>query len=170
MSKKQIDIYYGKEAAGVEWFQRVKAYCKRGISLMTTAKDVRAGRAFIVLHYGIGTRWIWGEGQEIIGTLNFHREVAVSEHSLRVILHNGLHREPISDQNLCFLLGYYSARLDKFGNIEFDDNDVIILDYDYIALTKFLGNLKPYAEYTMLTFLSDAELKLAKQFNFVFNL
>ena len=112
MDKKQIDIYYGKEAAGVEWFQRVKAYGKRGIGLMNTAKDVRAKRAFIALHFGLDTRWIWGDGQERIGTLNLHREVAASEHSLSVILHNGLQREPVSDQNLCFLLGYYSARMD----------------------------------------------------------
>ena len=167
---KIIDIYYGKEAAGVEWFQRVKAYVKRGMSLMTTAKDLRAGRAFLALHYGLDTRWIWGEGQESIGTLNFHREVATSEHSLNVVLHNGLHREPISDQNLCFLLGYYCPRLDKYGNIEFDDNGLIIYDYDYTALTKYLSGLKPYAEYTMLTFLSDAECKLAKHFKFVWDL
>lgn len=170
MEKKTIDIYLGKEAAGVEWFQRVKAYGKRGIGLMTTARDVRAKRANVCLHYGLETRWIWGDGQEFIGTINLHREVAASEHSLACILHNGTHREPVSDDNLCYLLGYYCTRLDRFGNIVYDDKGIVILDYDYTALTKYLNCMKPYAEYTLFTFLSKAEVELAKKLNFVWEL
>ena len=165
------ELYFTNEGVGSHWFNRVKAYCKRGYSLESIAKMFRTKKCNLRVHYGDSYKMFFCKDNcpDYVGSMIIRRTVDATENGSYVVERKiGMNWVKMSDQNLCWLLGYLVEELDDEGLVRLGENGAPDYHYGYHSLMKYLSNLKPFTDYTMLTFMPMWLTEEADKLDFVY--
>lgn len=154
----------------LKWFLQCKAYAKRGYTLADIAKQFRCGKIRLCVQYGQDTKWYFPGNLDAVGYLTIRMTLDATEHNCYVIERRiGRNWVEISEENMCFLLGFYTIPLDNEGNVEYDDNGNMVIDWSYYSYLQWQKQMMAsYKEFTLLTFLICSEQELADKLNFVY--
>lgn len=127
-----------------DWIHRTHGFITRGVAMVNKIKAVKRGTRQVQLNYGAQTKYL-------DRNMVYKSWPCVLDWDGVLYSNPGTqYRAEVDEDFLCFVLGFYSVKVDDNGNPEFDENDEPQVTYNYAMLQKYMMTLKKLRTYTLV--------------------